>query len=303
MLKRYIHNLIDNIPIKERKLDIILEGGGFNGCLELGVLLFLNELKKKHPTQIHRVSGCSVGSLMGFFFLTNQLDEMEAYYINIRNHLKKHHNVNITGKILREILEKIDDTTFEQIKNDKLYISFYNTEEKKYIVEHRYTSKEHLGKTILKSCHFPFFMDGKCLLDNKFVDGFVPFIFPEREKTDPTDILYVTINRFSQLKGFFNTHNEKNHCGRELEGVLDCYNFLLYEKPTKMCSYVHQWSYFDFVKLRIKQFLTLVLIYILHYSVQLKEYIHPLLMNFELYQRIIPITYSLMQDTILYFCF
>ena len=45
----YIHNLIENIPKREKPLhvDIVMEGGAFNGGYLYGILLFIKELKKK----------------------------------------------------------------------------------------------------------------------------------------------------------------------------------------------------------------------------------------------------------------
>ena len=42
MLTPYIHNLIENLPTKERNLDIVLEGGAFNGSFEYGILYFFS---------------------------------------------------------------------------------------------------------------------------------------------------------------------------------------------------------------------------------------------------------------------
>ena len=197
----------------------------------------------------------------------------------------------------------MNDEIFQKIKNDTLYISYYDVINKTFIVKHNYETKEDLKETILKSCHFPFLVDGHCLFKNQFVDGCIPHIFPEREKSDNHHILYITINRFSQVKGLFNTHNEKNVHGRALEGVLDIYQFFLYDKPTKICSYVHQWSLFDYTKLRIKQFLSLLIIYFIHNCINIHTKLKPYLDTIEIFHYIQPITSYFYQDFLLYFCF
>jgi hypothetical protein len=50
MLESYISKLIDNIPLSKKnqreKIDIILDGGLFNGSYLIGALYFLREMEK-----------------------------------------------------------------------------------------------------------------------------------------------------------------------------------------------------------------------------------------------------------------
>ena len=76
MFQNNIRNLIINLPKKRHplELDIVLEGGGFNGSFELGALYFLKELEAQKYTSVDRISGASIGSLLGLCYLTNNLD-------------------------------------------------------------------------------------------------------------------------------------------------------------------------------------------------------------------------------------
>ena len=304
MLTPYIHNLIENLPTKERNLDIVLEGGAFNGSFEYGILYFLQELKKKHPTIIGRVSGVSIGAVLGLLFLIEKLEIYKKYYDKIRNHLKKNANMDIVYKITDEIFEKISDDEFEKIKYNKLFIHYYDTEQKKLILRKKYETKDDLKKVILRTCYIPFLIDGNYLLENKFIDGCFPYIFPEREK----QILYVKISQICKLTYMLNTKNEKNISGRALEGIIDIYNFFLHNKPTNMCSWVNNWMLFDFIKLRCKRWFILSLVYYIYTIIQIFKQIKPFLCvaffeQSEYFQRIKPILCSLYKDFILYLCF
>ena len=232
----YIQNLVNNIPQREKPLvlDVVLEGGAFNGAYLYGALQFLKELKKKNHVHIRRMSGCSIGAILAFLFLVDKLEQIEQYYVKLRNHLQKHLNIKITKKLLERIMREIK--VFNKIKSGVLYISYYDAEKKKLIVQSKFKNKKDLLTAILSSSHFPLLVDGKCLKHKKYLDGFVPYIFPQREKRDSERTLYLTINRFSQLKGIFNTRFETSMKGRTLEGSLDAYNFFLHGKETKICS-------------------------------------------------------------------
>ena len=46
-----------------------------------------------------------------------------------------------------------------------------------------------------------------------------------------------------------------------MEGAIQCYNYLLKEKRGFLCSYIHKWSYLDYIHLRIKRLFCLILLY------------------------------------------
>tara|TARA_Y100000817_G_scaffold314717_1_gene314765 strand:+ start:2158 stop:3072 length:915 start_codon:yes stop_codon:yes gene_type:complete len=301
----YIQNLVNNIPQREKPLvlDVVLEGGAFNGAYLYGALQFLKELKKKNHVIIRRMSGCSIGAILAFLFSVNKLEQIEQYYVKLRNHLQKHLNIKITKKLLERIMRETKKTEFNKIKSGVLYISYYDAEKKKLIVQSKFQNKNDLLTAILRSSHFPLLVDGKCLKHKKYLDGFVPYIFSQREKRDSERTLYLTINRFSQLKGIFNTRFETSMKGRALEGALDAYNFFLHGKETKICSYVDQWTTSDFTKIRIKQFLTVVLVWLIDACVKINKVVSPHLQKLEIYNRILPILNEYYRDLVLLLCF
>lgn len=308
MLSQYIDNLIENIPPRETpyEFDIVIEGGVFNGSYALGILIFLKALEKKNYLKVNRLSGTSIGAVGAFKFLTNQLETSVKNYEDFRKQFQTQLNLNILKKIIDDDFAAMSPEVFERIQNDVLYINYFDVEKKEQILESRYTSREHLRDTILKSCHIPFLSDGSCCVQENgrlLLDGGLPYIFPERDRRLNKRILYISISGASKIKTMFNTRNEKTIHGRFLEGVLDVYNFLLKDKKTTMCSFIDNWSFFDFMVLRFKHGTLTLIIYLIYWLIIIGRFIVPLAEKSELYHKIIPIWRDVCQDWFLYFCF
>ena len=82
MFENYIDQLLQNIPKQDSpyKLDIVFEGGSFNGLYGMGVLLFVQQMEKKGYITINRFSGASVGALGCFKYLTNRMEDAVQQY-------------------------------------------------------------------------------------------------------------------------------------------------------------------------------------------------------------------------------
>ena len=86
MLSNYINNLIQNIPERDTpyELDVVLEGGVFNGSYELGILIFLKALEKKNYLNIKRISGTSVGAVAALKYVIDKLETSIENYEKFR---------------------------------------------------------------------------------------------------------------------------------------------------------------------------------------------------------------------------
>ena len=90
MINEYVIKLIENLPddIKNTKeplvIDLVLDGGIFNGSYLVGALYFLKEMEKRKYIKIDRISGCSIGSVVAFLYFIDGLDLMPELY-NIIN--------------------------------------------------------------------------------------------------------------------------------------------------------------------------------------------------------------------------
>ena len=69
MIDEYVNKLIENLPEETKKLqyiDLVLDGGIFNGSYLVGSLYFLKEMERRKYLKIARISGCSIGSIVAF---------------------------------------------------------------------------------------------------------------------------------------------------------------------------------------------------------------------------------------------
>jgi len=94
MINDYIIKLIENLPddLKNSKtplrLDLVLDGGVFNGSYLVGALYFLKEMEKRNYIKIERISGCSIGSVVAFLYYIDSLDSMTELYQKATNDFK-----------------------------------------------------------------------------------------------------------------------------------------------------------------------------------------------------------------------
>ena len=308
MLSQYIDNLIQNMPPRETplELDIVLEGGLFNGSYELGILMFIKALEKKNYLKVNRLSGTSVGAINAFRYITNRLEPSIEDSALLSNHLRIHFNLKMLKQIIDKDIETMEPEIFERIKKDILYINYFDVDKKQQIIESQYTSKQHLRDTILKSCHIPFLSDGSCCIQEngcRLIDGGLPYIFPEREKRLNKHILYISISGTSKIKTMWDAKNEKTMHGRVLQGILDVYHFLLKQKETEMCSFVDKWSFTDFLILRIKYCPCIGIVYIASWFIVIGRWVTPVAEKSELYHKMLPIWRDICRDWFLHFYF
>ena len=245
-----IHSHIDNIiqsiskPQNPTRLDVILEGGLFNGSYLLGVLYYLRGLENNNNIKIERLSGCSIGSMMALVYFSNAFELTDIIYKITYKHFKKTCNVNIFDKIFYRLRPYITDAVLKRI-NHNLYITFYDIKTNKQIAKNVYESVDDLFDTIKKSCHCPFVVDNSLVYKKKYVDGFYPYVFPFNSSNKK--ILYLNIHKFDKLANCISIKNEKTNYTRIFDGILDVHTFFKHKLPTSICSFVNDWSLFDYL--------------------------------------------------------
>lgn len=251
MIQQYIDKLIENLPetLKNKKtplqLDLVLDGGVFNGSYLIGALYFLKEMEKRNYIKIDRISGCSIGSLCALLYFLGELDMVTDIYSILTRDLRENHHINKLKEIGLLLNNKIPENICEKI-NNKLYISFYNLKTKKKIVKNHFLSKEEVIDVIIRSCFVPFFIDGSLCYKNKYIDGMNPYLFTFKDnfKTDKKNkkTLYLDLFGYDKIFHLFNVKNEKTNFHRILSGLLDVHNFFIKNSSTAMCSYTENWS-------------------------------------------------------------
>ena len=247
-----------------------------------------------------RISGASIGSIIGFAYLADTLLDVPTYFKKIRICFKNKLNLSIIKDIMKENVMKLTDEKFSKFKKNTFFISY--TKNGKQIFKSKYKTKKKLLNSILKSIHIPYLttgeyyhMEGK----NKYLDGGQPFIFNNRDENDERHIFYLDN---SNIFTMFSIKREKNSSGRLIEGALQCYNYILKEKKDFLCSYVHKWTTYDYFLIRVKRLFCLILLYGMYF---LENYAPLILGNFhnnEIIMNIKSFTKCCLKDFILFNC-
>ena len=231
IIEKYIEKLIVNLPPhltnkkKPLSMDLILDGGMFNGSYLIGGLFFLKEMEKRKYLKVERISGCSIGSIMGFLYMINALPLAEKLYSKFFYNFKKHHHLTIMMELGKLLNDFIPTNICQQIKN-KFYVTYYNISTGKKIIKSQYKNKEDIIQTLIRSCFVPIIINGDILYQNKYLDGINPYIFPIRKRK----ILYMDLYGLDKIINIVCIKNEKTNLHRILSGLLDIYTFFLREK-------------------------------------------------------------------------
>jgi hypothetical protein len=269
MINEYVIKLIENLPdeIKNVKepmiIDLVLDVGVFNGSYHAGALYFLKEMENRKYIKINRISGCSVGSIVGFLYFINSLDLMSNFYEVINTEFRQTYSLGFIKNMKKYLGDRVPDDICEKV-NGKLFITYNNIKKSTKPVKSVYKDVDDIINTIIKSSYIPYLIDGNVLYENKCIDGITPFIFKEREKK----ILYLDLFGSDKLGNLLNVKNEKTNYHRILSGLLDIHSFFIKQSNTPMCSYVNDWTYsnicFNYIKTIIEK-ICIYLIYILLY--------------------------------------
>ena len=240
VLNKLIDSLTENIekPKTRQDIDLILDGGAFRGSYTMGALYFLKRLESKYWIKIHRISGCSIGSIAGLVYISDKLDLAENFYIGARNHFIKHFNLGHTKKWLYDFNKKFLKKNDYEKFNDRLFITYWDVTNCRQIVKSKFKNNDDLIETVIRSCFVPYVFNGKMLWKNRYVDGFYPYIFP---KESNRKLMAICIMKSNHLFDICCIKNEINNLGRIYEGILETYLFFK-KKPSKYCCYFEDWS-------------------------------------------------------------
>ena len=293
MINEYVIKLIENLPddiknVNEPiKMDLVLDGGIFNGSYHVGALYFLKEMENRKYIKIERISGCSVGSIVGFLYFIDSLDLMPKLYDLINKEFRQTYNLKLITELKKHLSEHIPSDICERV-NGRLYITYNNIKKGTKPVKSVYKDADDIINTIIKSSYIPYLIDGNILYENKSVDGITPIIFKEREKK----ILYLDLFGSDKLGNLLNVKNEKSKYHRILSGLLDIHSFFIKKSNTPMCSYVNDWSYSNICFNHIKTIIERICIYLIHVLIFIKINISAQFKETVLYKILSKISYD-----------
>lgn len=273
MMNEFVVKLIDNLPdsIKNAKeplvLDLVLDGGAFNGSYLVGALYFLKEMEKRKYVKINRISGCSVGAIAGFLYYIDGLHLMTSLYEVITNDFRRSHKLQIVTKLNKYLAAYIPADICEKI-NGKFFITYHNIKRGIKPVKSKYANVDDVLKTIVRSSYIPFLIDGNILCDKKYMDGIIPFVFaPEPNRK----ILYLDLFGTDKISNLLNVKNEKSNYHRVLSGLLDIHLFYIKQTNTQMCSYVDEWSILNKMGNLLKWTIEKIIVYAIYFVILINK--------------------------------
>jgi len=247
MLQKYINQLVNNIPNqyltklqgttnKPLKVDLVFEGGVFNGSYQLGFLNYIKQMEKKRFLKVERVSGCSIGSIMAFLYFTNiSINDSINFITNIiYKHVKKHYNMDIFNDVFAFLTKQLPANFLDKI-NGKLFITYNDISKGKQFMKSTYSSIDELFDVIRRSCYIPYVIDKSIFYNGKYVDGLYPYIFKPKKNRK---IINVNIINLKKVCSLISIKNEKNNMHRVIDGILDTHTFFSSNYYSNMCSYI-----------------------------------------------------------------
>ncbi len=251
MIAQYIQKLIDNLPEKYKtiqtpiKLDIILDGGLFNGSYLIGVCLFLKEMERRKIVCVERISGCSIGAFVSLLYISNKLELFEEIYVEMVKLIKTEHDFKKYNIVFDKLRPLLPDNICD-LMNERVFINYYNIKTMKKKLKSHYTSVDNIFDTITKSSFVPFVVNGNPVYKNKYIDGVNPYIFPVSNTSTEKKALHVNLHSIGKTFNSIDVKNEKTNFHRILTGVLEIHNFFMKDcRKTEMCSYVNDWTLID----------------------------------------------------------
>ena len=261
-LNTFINTLIENIPEKNLppELDLVLDGGAFNGVYMLGGLFYIKELESREKLKIKRVSGCSIGAILGILFLLNKMDISIEICNSSYKYLRRHQDLKKVVVLFKKILNDVVKDEDLGLINNRFYLTYFDTIKGKQIIKKRYKSKSELIDNIIKSLYVPYLIDRKPTDDDGCIDGAFPYMFKSRE--NKRKVLFLNLQSFDKIKKMIFIKNEKNIYSRLLEGLMDTHRFFETCKSNNMCSYVNDWNIIDILFFRLREIIYVILFYI-----------------------------------------
>jgi hypothetical protein len=272
MIDDYVNKLIENLPDSAKtkeKIDLVLDGGIFNGSYLVGALYFLKEMERRKYVEVDRISGCSIGSVVAFLYLIDAFDLMPVLYKTVNSEFKTNYTLNTIKQLKTYLKDRIPEDICKKV-NNKLFISYHDVKQKKKIVKSTYIDTDDIIDTIISSCYIPFLIDRNILYKNKYIDGLNAYIFPHEKGKR---VLYMELYGYDKISNTLNVKNEKSNFHRVLHGLLDIHNFYIKQTNTSMCSYVDNWNAVNKFKFSIKLWIEYILLQIVYFTYYVKQYL------------------------------
>lgn len=255
ILKNYINSLIDNIDKKNIPLQInlIIDGGAFTAAQTAGCLYYLKEMERLNIIKINKISGCSVGAILGYMYLTDSLEYIPLYYKILVEYARKKVKFKKIVKIIKNHVKKTDYT----LVNNRLFISYNDINKLEHIVISEYKSKKEVTDYIVRSAFIPLVFNGELQYKDRYCDGLSPYLF--NKSSNPT--LFISLISLRDIKYTVYSKNDNDIWEKFFKGLDDIHLFFKNDmKSSKYCSFIEKWTFYDFLIFSLREIITFIII-------------------------------------------
>ena len=297
LLDIYIRTLVSKVNSSHNTyipptIDLIFDGGAFNGGMGLGVAMYLKELEKTNRIKVKRVSGCSIGSLIALYYLTNINYDINKMFLAMRKCFKQKFDLTQYSVCVRDFIFNNMTDDLSNI-NNALHITYYDSVLGKQMVVNNFESREHLLECIIRSSHLPFIANREFKYENRYLDGISPHVFRDRKRPA---IFVMIVTRFN-FHRVLNVNDEDNVNERLLIGINDI-DKLFTSGKSQMCSYYNEWSLLSTISLRIRELIFLYIIISIEICSSIYKIIPVHIKEYNIFTRVTKIGYSIYEDII-----
>lgn len=273
MIYTYVHKLMDNLPppTSLQRLDVVLDGGVFNGSYLVGALHFLKEMEAQRFVRVERISGCSIGSIVGLLYWADALDDMPSLYSIVQTHFRETHTLQVLKQLKAHLVSLLPPDICARVKG-KLYVCYYRLEQSgmKKVVKSRFKDVDDLLDTLVKSCFVPYLIDGQLLYKERYLDGLTAHLFPPQHGKK---VLHMELFGHDKATYSLNIKNEKTNFHRILSGLLDIHSFFIKQSSTPMCSYVDEWTWWNQANHQVKLWIERVIVCVVWWWIKMKPHV------------------------------
>jgi hypothetical protein len=272
MIENYVNKFIENLPEdskKFQKIDLVLDGGAFNGSYLVGALYFIREMERRNYIKVDRISGCSIGSIVALLYYIDSLDLITDLYEIVNKEFKNKYKLKTLKTLKLYLQDRIPEDICSKI-NNKLFICYHDIKKRKKIVKSTFKNIDDIFEAVVKSCYIPFLIDNNLSYKNKYIDGINAYIF---KKEPDKKILHMELFGYDKFIYALNIKNEKSNFHRILSGLLDIHSFFIKKSNTTMCSFVNEWSIINKCKYNFKILIENIILYIIYFIIYIKKYI------------------------------
>jgi hypothetical protein len=294
LMRKYINALILNVDRNRlpREIDLVFSGGALNGLFGIGVLYYIKALEEQGFTKVKRVSGCSIGSLLAVWYITNCVEDPDVWFTDIiRMFKKKQNNTAYNEKVVKIVYNLFIDDESVKTLNDCLFISFYDMKKGKQKTVSNFKGRDHLIECLISSSYLPRITDGSLRYKERYIDGITPHIF----KDSVREVLVVELMSIKKLIKSFSFKKETNTYFRLLAGVADASQFFV-DGSSDMCKYYKDWSYLDYGSYRGKELLIYILVYLVEVIYNFRHYIPTQITDTTMYHGILKVFNNIYND-------